>query len=99
MFPPCSLASGGRANSDNGYLLQKYLCKHAVAPRTILVSAPDSAAGHCQPMPLSETPKHTKASVIQSLVGSPLLSPGSWCTQRFVSALPRVCFPSPLEIL
>ena len=35
-------------------------------------------------MPLPETPGHS-----QSLVGSLLLSSGSWCTQDFVCALPE----------
>ena len=32
-------------------------------------------------MPLLETPGYSQASLGQSLVGSLLLSPGSWCTQ------------------
>ena len=50
-------------------------------------SAPDPAAGHCQPTPLPETPGHSQASLGQSLVGSLLLSHGSWRTQGSVSAL------------
>ena len=34
-----------------------------------------------QPRPPPETPGHSQASLSQSLVGSLLLSPGSWCTQ------------------
>ena len=48
---------------------------------TATLSAPDPAAGHCQPMPLLQTPGHSQASLGQSLVGSLLLSPGSWCAQ------------------
>ena len=55
--------------------------------RTAAVSAPDPAAGHRQPTPLPETPGHSQASLGQSLVGSLLLSPGSWCTQGSVCAL------------
>ena len=44
---------------------------------TATLSAPDPAAGHCQPKPLLETPGHSRASVVQSLVVSLLLSPGS----------------------
>ena len=51
------------------------------------LSAPDPAAGHRQPMPLLETPGLSQASLGQSLIGSLLLSPGSWCTQGFVCAL------------
>ena len=41
---------------------------------------------------LPESPGHSRASLGQSLVGSLLLSPGSWCT-KFCLCLPRVCFP------
>ena len=40
-----------------------------------------------------ETPRHSGASLGQSLVGSLLLSPGSWCAQGSVCAPPSVCFP------
>ena len=46
--------------------------------RTVVFSAPDPAANHCQPMPLPETPGHSQANLGQCLVGSLLLSPGSW---------------------
>ena len=65
----------GRCSGGNGDLLQKDLCQHAVAPRTIVFSAPDPKAGHCQPMPLLETPGHSQASLVQSLLRSLLLSP------------------------
>ena len=48
---------------------------------------PDATAGHCQPMPLSETPGHSEASLAQSLEGSLLLSPGCWWAQGFACAL------------
>ena len=51
------------------------------------LSAPNPAAGHHQPMPLLETPGHSQASLGHSLVGSLLLSLGSWCTQSSVCAL------------
>ena len=53
---------------------------------TIVLSAPDPVAGHHRPSPLPETPGHLQANPGQSVVGSLLLSPGSWCTQNFVSA-------------
>ena len=53
---------------------------------TATLSAPNPAAGHHRPTPLLETPGHSQASLGQSLVGSLLLSPGSWCT-RFCCAL------------
>ena len=54
---------------------------------TAALSAPTPAAGHRQPTPLLEPPGHSQASLGQSLVGSLLLSPVSWCTQGFVCAL------------
>ena len=54
---------------------------------TAALSAPDPAAGHHQPTPLPETLGHSWASLGQSLVGSLLLSPGSWCMQGSVCAL------------
>ena len=59
---------------------------------TATLSAPSPAAGHHWPTPLLETPGHLQASLGQSLVGSLLLSPGSWCT-RFCFCPPRVYFP------
>ena len=59
---------------------------------TATLSAPNPAAGHHQPMPLLETPGHSQASLGQSLVGSLLLSPRSWC-RRFCLCPPRVYFP------
>ena len=55
--------------------------------RTSALSAPDPAAGHHRPMLSPETPAHSWASLGQSLVGSLLLFPGSWCTQGSVCAL------------
>ena len=53
-----------------------------MASRTVVDSAPNLQAT-VDPHPL-ETPGHSQASLIQSLVGSLLLSPGSWWTQAFV---------------
>ena len=70
----------GKGNKD---LLQKDLCQNT---RTIILRAPDPTADHCWPMPPLETPRHSQASLTQSLVGMVLLSPGSWFTQDFVCA-------------
>ena len=51
------------------------------------VSVPNPAAGHHGPTPPPETPGHSWASLVQSLVGPLLLSPGPWCAQAFVCAL------------
>ena len=61
---------------------------------TATLSAPDPAAGHCQPRPPPETPGHLRASLGQSLVGdcSFLLGPGA---QGSVCALQQ-SFPSPV---
>ena len=68
----------GGVHEDNGDLLQKVQCRHChtQCPR------------HCSrpPTPPLETPGHSRASLGQSLVGSLILSPGSWCTQGFVCA-------------
>ena len=50
------------------------------------LSVPDPAAGHHRPTPALETLGHSWASLGQSLAGSLLSSPGSWCTQGFVCA-------------
>ena len=55
--------------------------------RTAAHSAPDPAAGHCRSVPQLEPPGHSWACLGQFLVGSLLLSPGSWWAQGFVCAL------------
>ena len=57
------------------------------------LSAPNPAAGHHWPMPLLETFGHSRASLGQSLVGSLLLSPGSWCLHVSVCALQESVSP------
>ena len=59
---------------------------------TATFSAPNPSTGHHWPMPPLETPGHSQASLGQSLVGSLLLSPESWCT-RFCLCPLRVYFP------
>ena len=60
---------------------------------TAALSALDHAAGHHLPTPLPETPGHSRVSLGQSLVGSLLLSPGSWCAQGFICALQESVSP------
>ena len=69
----------GRGNENNGDLLKR-------SPAcTATLSAPNPVAGHHWPMPpLATTPAHSWASLGQSLMGSLVLSPGSWCVQGFV---------------
>ena len=57
------------------------------------VSVPDPRTSHCHPTPPLETPKHSQASLAQSLVGSVLLFLGSWCAWGFVYALQESLFP------
>ena len=71
----------GEGNEDNGNLLQKV----PWMPATL--SIPNPEADHCRHIPPLETPGHSQASLGQSLVGSLLLPPGSWCTQSFVCVL------------
>ena len=75
-----------------GDLLQKDLCQHSPQPPTVVFRAPDPMAGHCQPTPPPETPGCSQASLAQSLVGSLLLSPWSWCT-GFICALQESVSP------
>ena len=51
------------------------------------LSAPNPSAGHHQPTPLPETSRKSQASLGQSLVGSLLLSLGSWYVQVSLCAL------------
>ena len=65
----------------NGGLLQEGLC----IPRSAAPRVPAPATGHCGPTPPLETPGHSRASLGQSLVGSLLLSPGSWSGPSFAA--------------
>ena len=62
---------------------------------TAVFSSPDPSVGHCRPTPLPETPGHSQASLAQSLVGTLLVSPGSWYAQSFVCALQESVSPVP----
>ena len=89
----------GGGNEDTGDLLQKIPCVHCYTQCPQPCSRPPlthtSARDSWTPTPPPETPGHPRASLSQSLVGSLLLSPGSWCTQVSVCAL-QECFPSPV---
>ena len=71
----------GGGNEDNGDLLQKVPCTHCYTRCPLPFSRPPPTHS------LLETPGHSWASLGQSLVGSLVLSPGSWCTQGFVCTL------------
>ena len=57
--------------------------------RKATVSAPDPAAGHHRPTASPETPGHSQLILGHPLVGSLLLSPGSWYAQGFFCALQK----------
>ena len=87
-------------NGSNGDLLPKDLCQHIVSPRTVVFSAPDPTAGHCQPTPLLETDSWTLIGKSGS-VPCVDTAPFSWllvCT-KFCLCHPRICFPSPVKVL
>ena len=60
---------------------------------TATLSVANPAAEYCQSTPPPETPGHSQTSLGQSLVGPLLLSPGSWCIQRFLCALEESVSP------
>ena len=84
VFPPCCLTWD--------QTMVEVMKKMATSSHTATLGAPDPAAGH-RPMPLPETPGHSRASLGQSPVGSLLLSPGSWFAQSFVCALQESVSP------
>ena len=71
----------GGSKEDNGNLCQKVPCMHCCTQCPWSCSRPPLS------MPPLETPGHSQTSLGQSLIGSLLLSPRSWCTQGFVCAL------------
>ena len=77
----------GGGDEDNSDLLQQ-------APGThCYTQCPHPAAGHHRPTPPPETPGHLRASLGQTLLGSLLLSPASWCSQVSVCALQESVSP------
>ena len=60
---------------------------------TVTLSAPNPTAGHRWPTPPPVTPGHSRASLGQSLVGTLLLSLGSWCAQVSICALQESVSP------
>ena len=75
VFPPCYLTQGQTMVEVMKIIETASKMSHAY---TAALSAPDLAAGRCQPTPLPEPPGHSWASLGQSLLGSLLLSPESW---------------------
>ena len=77
----------GGGNEDNGNLLQNVPCRHCYTQCPQPCSRPPPT--HTS----TETLGHSRASLSQSLVGSLLLSPGSWCAQGSVCALQESVSP------
>ena len=75
-----------RGNEDNGNLLQKVQCMHC---------HPQCLQPCSRPPPTHPTARDSRAhtSLGHSLVGSLLLSPGSWCAQGLVCALQESVSP------
>ena len=81
VFPPCCLTRHQIMVEVMKIMATSFKRSHAV---TATLNTPDPAASHRWPMPSLETPGHSQESLGHFLVGSLLLSPGSWCTQDFV---------------
>ena len=75
VFPLCILAWG---QTMVGVMVTSFKRTYA---RTVVFNAPDPTGCHCRPTHLPEASGHSQASLAQSLMGSLLLSPGSWCSQ------------------
>ena len=73
----------GGGSEDDGNLFQKVPCVHCYTQCPQHCSRPP----HHRTTPPLEAPGHSQTSLYQSLVGSLLLSPGSWCTQGYVCVL------------
>ena len=78
VFPPCCLTWGQTVVEEMKIMATSF--KRAL-------SALDPAAGHHPPTTSAGTPGQLRASLGQSLVGSLLLSPESWCAEGFVCDL------------
>ena len=89
VFPPCYLPGGQTLVEVMKIMVTSFRISHAF---TATLSASNPAAGHHQSTLPLEAPGHSRASLGQSFVGSPLLSPGSWCT-RFCLCPPRFYSP------
>ena len=90
VFPPCYLTWGQTMVEIMKIMATSFKRSHV---HTAALSAPNPAAGNHQPTPPPETPGHSQGSQGQSLVGSLLLSPGSWCAQGFICALQESVSP------
>ena len=93
----CSLWARAISSKDraNGRKPPPSGCKpHTTPPGTAAARAPAPVGGHCWPMPLQETLKHSQAGLAQCLVGSLLLSLGPG-VDKFCLYPPRASWLSP----
>ena len=88
VFPPCCLTWDQIMVEVMKIMVTSFKRSRA---HTAAFSAPDPAASHRQPTSLVGTLGYSQASLGQSLVGSLLLSPGSWWAQGFVWKKKRFC--------
>ena len=90
VFPPFCLTWGQTTVEVMKIMTTSFKMSHAC---TAALSTPDPVAGHCWRMSPLETAGHSWVCLGRSLVGSLLLSPGSWCAQAFVCALQECVSP------
>ena len=84
VFPSCCL-SWGQTMVEVMKIMATFFKRSHV--HSVALGASDPAASHCRLTPPLETPGHSWACLGQFLVGSLLLSPGSWYAQGFVCAV------------
>ena len=92
VFPPCSF-TWGQTMVGVMWLPSKGFMPACCSSQDCCSQSPDPMAGHYWPTPPLETPRHSQSSLAQSLLGSLLLSPKSWCAQGFVCALQESVSP------
>ena len=89
-FPPCCLVWGQTMVGEMKVMVTSFKMTSA---HTVVFSASDPTTDQSQSMPPLEIPGHSQANLAQSLVGTLLLSPGSWCAQGFVCVLQESVSP------
>ena len=93
VFPNCCLTWNQAMVQIMKIIVTSFKRSHACTAHSTLQQASNAAAGYRRPTPPMETPGHLQESPGQSLMGSLLLSPRSWCTQGFVCALQESVSP------
>ena len=92
VFPPCCLAWGQTMVGVMATSLKGIYANTLCLPgwlQSVPLSPEQATVNPC----LLQTPEHSLASLTESLVGSLLLSPGSWWAQDFVCALQESVSP------